>query len=528
MNAGLNHYGNTLQSYGREIAGYAFWWVFYFMIIGTPIYYALGIPYEFDYHALIRNFNEMSLASGLFFGVIAFALSFHFDLWKWRKPLVWISAALMAIGTLMPLLPLLLGSETPQELSQIETMESLGGFVLGFGVSMLQISWGAWFFPRLSQDDVCLVTISSFVLSLPIAYLFMGSGIFGVVIALIAPFTSGALLLRSFTDIASDNTEVVVQKRSCGFFKNGVRRSPYIILMILTALYGLFFSVLRTIFLPQGSFSNADVLQFTLLVCFIVGIIVVLVFLNGTWGTSLASILIISAGFVAIGVFLLSMFGVGGQAMISAFMFGGIKYAEIATFIIAVTFCIGSLRSYSFQMLSLWRAVGCLGVLGGFVSSRIIVSQPLTSNMMLTLGLGILVILLVCSFVGVISFRNWQKKPAFSPRSANQPSDRQKSIETSKDEISNGKNAQVSSQNISINAHADEKEARMAELAQNAGLSQREEEVFSLLCNGRSVPFIADHLVIARSTAATHVKRIYRKLGVHTKQELFDLLDNLD
>lgn len=61
-------------------------------------------------------------------------------------------------------------------------------------------------------------------------------------------------------------------------------------------------------------------------------------------------------------------------------------------------------------------------------------------------------------------------------------------------------------------------------LASEAGLTPRETEIFALLAEGRSVPVICNRLVISEGTARTHVKHIYQKLGVHTRQELLDLI----
>jgi DNA-binding CsgD family transcriptional regulator len=69
------------------------------------------------------------------------------------------------------------------------------------------------------------------------------------------------------------------------------------------------------------------------------------------------------------------------------------------------------------------------------------------------------------------------------------------------------------------------REARLEELAEANGLTARETQVLRLLSQGRSVPFIRDELVISRDTAATHVKHIYAKLGVHSRQELLDLFE---
>ncbi|WP_165045546.1 LuxR C-terminal-related transcriptional regulator [Adlercreutzia sp. ZJ138] len=54
------------------------------------------------------------------------------------------------------------------------------------------------------------------------------------------------------------------------------------------------------------------------------------------------------------------------------------------------------------------------------------------------------------------------------------------------------------------------------------GLTQRECEILELLARGRSQPWIAESLSIAESTVNTHVRHIYRKSGVNSKQELLD------
>lgn len=55
------------------------------------------------------------------------------------------------------------------------------------------------------------------------------------------------------------------------------------------------------------------------------------------------------------------------------------------------------------------------------------------------------------------------------------------------------------------------------------GLSNREHEVLLFLLEGRSHPYIRDTLFISKSTVDTHVRHIYRKVGVKSKQELIDL-----
>lgn len=63
------------------------------------------------------------------------------------------------------------------------------------------------------------------------------------------------------------------------------------------------------------------------------------------------------------------------------------------------------------------------------------------------------------------------------------------------------------------------------EIAEKGGLTPREREVFILLAKGRNGPSIERELVISGHTVKTHTLSIYRKLGVHSAQELIDLVE---
>ena len=56
------------------------------------------------------------------------------------------------------------------------------------------------------------------------------------------------------------------------------------------------------------------------------------------------------------------------------------------------------------------------------------------------------------------------------------------------------------------------------------GLSERELEVLRLFAQGRSANWIADSLVISKNTVRAHLRAIYSKLDVHSRQELLDFL----
>ena len=70
--------------------------------------------------------------------------------------------------------------------------------------------------------------------------------------------------------------------------------------------------------------------------------------------------------------------------------------------------------------------------------------------------------------------------------------------------------------------------AGVARVAERYRLSAREAQVCEYLARGRSQTYIRDALLLSKNTVATHVRRIYTKLDVHSKQELIDLVENPD
>ncbi|WP_304597471.1 helix-turn-helix transcriptional regulator [Adlercreutzia caecimuris] len=64
------------------------------------------------------------------------------------------------------------------------------------------------------------------------------------------------------------------------------------------------------------------------------------------------------------------------------------------------------------------------------------------------------------------------------------------------------------------------------EVARAFRLTPREGEILGLLAHGRNAPYIQEKLVLSRNTVKTHVQNIYAKLGVHSQQELIDVVES--
>lgn len=67
--------------------------------------------------------------------------------------------------------------------------------------------------------------------------------------------------------------------------------------------------------------------------------------------------------------------------------------------------------------------------------------------------------------------------------------------------------------------------ARIAQLVERGGLTPREQDVLVALARGRSAQHIADTFVVSKETARTHIRHVYQKLDVHSREELMDLVE---
>lgn len=61
-------------------------------------------------------------------------------------------------------------------------------------------------------------------------------------------------------------------------------------------------------------------------------------------------------------------------------------------------------------------------------------------------------------------------------------------------------------------------------LAQTYGLTDRELEIVRFMTVGRTRAFIGEQLCLSQNTIKGHMHNIYTKTGVHSKQELLNLI----
>lgn len=69
---------------------------------------------------------------------------------------------------------------------------------------------------------------------------------------------------------------------------------------------------------------------------------------------------------------------------------------------------------------------------------------------------------------------------------------------------------------------------RLARLSKEKSLSPRETEIVGYVGRGHSSVYVAKTLLISESTVYTHVRNVYRKLGISSREELIQLLNGQD
>ena len=64
------------------------------------------------------------------------------------------------------------------------------------------------------------------------------------------------------------------------------------------------------------------------------------------------------------------------------------------------------------------------------------------------------------------------------------------------------------------------------DIALHYGLSKREGEIMEYIVRGNTLKRISEELLLSENTVGTHAKRLYTKLGIHSKQQLRDLVES--
>lgn len=175
--------------------------------------------------------------------------------------------------------------------------------------------------------------------------------------------------------------------------------------------------------------------------------------------------------------------------------------------------------TFFFERRRIWILIGL--TIGWFIGAFVASEAGHGTFPYFSLG----IIALICSHFSIIAV-----KPEWSPftRGFIRGNEAERDSEKWSDLDSTGTAAASTPQSDNSQYITSRFKYKCAAVATEASLTPRESEVLCYLAKGRNAKYIASQLFISERTVKTHGYHIYQKLGIHSQQELIDLVENAE
>lgn len=455
----------TISRHPLEIVGFGLWWAWLLVSLTSPTLFTINSS-DYSHHSSLLSIA--AVASGAALSCFIAFLGHHSLIYRTAKTLIVSSGILLAGATLY------VSFLASNNISII-----ISGIIIGIAISLLQIYWGALIFSQLdSKTSIGVITIVAFLCGLVIAFSISDRGVFGACIVSLLPLVCSAILIYKSTSFSAPLSEYETN--------TDARRRipvPFDVALIIIG-YATAFGIMRFLFLPSNFSAGINSFFTTLAACSVAALIL-LVIVGLFREITISLVLVVALPLITLGIFILSLVEAENLTMEFALMNSGVRSVDIITWILLANLSRRS-PSQAVFIFGIGRGLGCIGALLGFL-----IGSHVDSTYSLSISLFVFLILFAISIGSFV--RHFNQLRALEPKA-------KKGSETSKFEV-------------------------YETIASEFNLSKREKEVLLLLGSGRSVDYIAKQLVIANSTVSSHVKNIYRKLDIHNRQDLIDLIE---
>lgn len=491
-----------LQAIGKlppRALGFGFWWMWIYLAILSPTFaqspfsaQPLGGP----------MFSLMTIASGAVVYALAVPAALCWPHLFQKAAITWGAAIVASLSAVAMAFSALFGDAG-------STVFVAGSLLGGVGISVIFLQWGAYY-ARLEPAVVTPCTILSFLLAIVAAALVLDRGIMTSVIIVLIPLGAAALLpVAEPEDIqTSPGQSAAAADRNLSLElrdANPFSASVIALILVFSSGFGLFRVLLAT-----PSPSNHD--MGLLLLCsaamaFVLLAIIVAFSVSLGWD----SVIYLALPLIAAASLVLSVVDFGDRSFVWAIIVAAVRVADLIMWIIFAQLARSARRS-PVAVFAFGKLMAQIGVILGMVVAQALSVAFDTETLLLPTALAFLV--LVTLFGSSAAIRGRIERETDARRNPDGT--------CSQPDIAAGF-ADVAP--TPVPEAAGDPDASLAAIAADHGLSPRETEIFELLAKGRSIPYIADELVLANSTVTTHVRGLYRKLDVHNRQELLDLVE---
>lgn len=477
--------------------------------IGFALYLAFSYSYLHDIMPLMGQAGLPSAASawylGVFFGVkmLVFsgciAIACKRPTFSSTSTLSVCAALLIVIGIALSTVTLRLGGFSFGP-SESMLMLAIAACLLGGGDALMLMLWGR-FCGTLSLRAVYLFVLSSYIVSLLIYALFVElPPLVILVIAIIGVALVPLMLKKSMADRAVEAiepTRLSLRGALASLWRPVFITATFAFMSNLT----LFVSGQQSVDVEAARVTSTVV---TLLVVIAMILPAILFPRRVDIGIAYRVALPIAAG----GFLLLAFFWNEGGGIANSMVAMGWLISDVISWCIVAN-VVHQTKLPAFVLYGASEATigfaSLLGVVIGFSFSEFIETGGAT-----IMALALVAVYLLSTVVLFVL-----KDRSIADYSADQPDDAP----------APNKTAGTFQGSAADNVIEDGFERRCRMIAEQAQLTPRESDVLGCLAQGRSTQYIAEKFTLSENTVKSHVRNVYQKLGVHSKQDVIDMIN---
>ena len=500
--------------------GFGLWWMWIYLAILSPTFAQSPLAAQPMGGAM---FSFMTIVSGAIVYAVAIPMAWKFPQVFRLRVIAWTAAAVASVSTAAMAFSGLFGGAGGW-------VFMAGSLIAGAGISVLYLQWGACY-TRLDPNFVAPCTVVSFLLAIVGVALMLDRGLATSVVAIAIPLAAAALLPfdeqqeKSRTGASEEAASPAEQRVIASGAKTSVRNLFPLSVVALILVFSFAFGLFRVLLSPDVP-GNRD--MGLLLLCS-AGMAAAMLAIIMAFSVSLGwdSIIYLALPLIAAAALVLSVVDFGDRSFVWAIVVAAIRVADLIMWMIFASLARQARGNRSpIPVFALGKLLAQVGVLVGIATANVLAAAFNVESLLLPAALAFLVLVTTFGSIAALKGRiatgghastggdTTDGKVAQEGGGAADSGETQAAVDG------------VSRAQTQSDVEASATQARLEAIARQRGLSPRETEIFALLARGRTIPYIADELVLANSTVTTHVRGLYRKLDVHNRQELLDFVES--
>ena len=420
------------------------------------------------------------------------------------------AVASVYIGTAMLLLIMILQGEM-FTFGKPETLLFLlgSGVLLGIGDGLMVVLWGS-FSSTLSMRAVYLFLLSSYLVAL------LASGVASLFppLVLAALVTIGCTVLPFLFKKSLESRPFVAQRVKQQTVISGFSKTWRYI--TLTALFAFLSSF--TLFLSSKQTLNAQSVYITAtLVTFGVVLTVLLIVLMSQKKFDIDLTYRIALPLAAGGLLLLGFLWNSGGAFADSMVNMGWLLSDLVTWCVLSSIT-ARYKMHPFILFGINQIILSFAVILGGVGGYLF-ANTIGHGMIALMAAGLIgIYLLSMALIFLLKDRHANtlvdtKRTSTSPQIQIPTQEMALPLQPEQEQLSQG------------SISHDYVQEKVRELAKRADLTAREVDILGFLAQGRSTHYMAQTLVLSENTVKSHVKNVYRKLNVHSKQDVIAIIN---